>query len=396
MNFDDLYKELTENKENHDRGYYNCIPFTGMSRLEEYLPGIEQATYYLLTANSGIGKSKLARSLFIHGPYQFVLDNPNSDVKVSIKYFSLEESKRKVILSEISKYLFSKYGLIISIKQLQSIGRLNTVSIDVLNKIKEAKEYIIEFSKVIEIIDNIRNPTGIYKHVRDFALTIGTYYNKDGVALTTTEIENIRKGIGEDYKKVSYYKKHNPRHYVLILTDHLGLLDSEDKLTQHQTMSRYSSTYCLLMRDKFGFIPINVQQQASAKEQVEYNFKGKSIEEKLEPSLDGLGDNKLTQRDANIVLGLFSPERYSIPTHNGYDITVFKDMYRSMSILKDRDGIANKKLPLFFNGAIDFFKELPRPDDKENMLKVIDYINNIRKTSIVDTSYGYGYGDYSD
>jgi len=133
----------------------------------------------------------------------------------------------------------------------------------------------------------------------------------------------------------------------------------------------------LRMRDKFGFIPVNVQQQASAKEQVQYNFKGKSIEEKLEPSLDGLGDNKSTQRDANVVLGLFAPDRYGIEAHNDYDITFFRDRYRSMTILKDRDGISNKKLPLFFNGASDYFKELPKAENTEGLRRVYEYINSL-------------------
>ena len=86
---------------------------------------------------------------------------------------------------------------------------------------------------------------------------------------------------------------------------------------------------------------------------------------------------KTTTRDANVVLGLFAPSRYNILEHSGYDISLFKDRYRSMSILKSRDGEPNKKLPLFFNGAVDFFRELPRADDVENMRKVKEYINNL-------------------
>ena len=381
MNFNDIYSEIRQNRENHTSGYYNCIPFMGMERLERFLPGIEQDTYYLLTASSGVGKSKLARYLFIHNPYQFIKNHPESGIKLSIKYFSLEESKKKIILSEISKYLFTTYGLVVSIKQLQSRGRFNTITPDILDKIQEAEAYVNEFLETVEIIDSIRNPTGIYKYVRDFALTIGTYYDKNGIPLTPAEVEQVKKGEGEIFKKVAYYKKNDPKHYVIILVDHLSLLYPENGMTQWQTISEYSSKYCLHMRDKFGFIPVNVQQQASAKEQVEYNYKGKSIEEKLEPSLDGLGDNKTTQRDANVVLGLFAPDRYSIAEHNGYDISFFRDRYRSMTILKDRDGVSNRKLPLFFNGAVDFFKELPRADDAEGIRRVYEYVNQLNQIS---------------
>ena len=52
--FQRIYTELELNKTNHESGYFNCIPFAGMERLEKFIPGVEQDTYYLLTANSGI------------------------------------------------------------------------------------------------------------------------------------------------------------------------------------------------------------------------------------------------------------------------------------------------------------------------------------------------------
>ena len=61
--FTDIFQEIKTNKENHDNGVYNCIPFYGMERLEKFVPGIEKATYYLLTASSGVGKSTIAKKL---------------------------------------------------------------------------------------------------------------------------------------------------------------------------------------------------------------------------------------------------------------------------------------------------------------------------------------------
>ena len=388
MNFNEIYAEIVKNKENHEGGYFNCIPFMGMERLEKFIPGIEQDTYYLLTASSGVGKSKLARYLFIHNPCQFVEKHPESDLKITIKYFSLEESKKKIILSEISKYLFTKYGINVSVKQLQSRGKYNTIDSDTIAKIKEAEEYVKDFLKIVDIIDNIKNPTGIYKYMRDYALTIGTYYDKFDKPLTKEEVAKVTNPpdkYDQTFKKVSYYKKHNPKHYVIVIVDHISLLEPESVegqvLTQWQTMQKFSSKYCLHMRDKFGFIPVVVQQQASDKERIDTNYKGNTIEQKLEPSLDGLGDNKTTQRDANVVLGLFAPNRYGITEHNGYDIGFFKDRYRSLTILKDRDGVSNKKVPLFFDGAVDFFKELPRADDSTNLSKVYEYVNKLNRTS---------------
>ena len=381
MNFTDIYRKIVQNKENHNNGYFNCIPFMGMERLEAFLPGIEQSTYYLIAAASGVGKSKLGRYLFIHNPIVFLEQNPDSNIKLDVLYFSLEESREKVILSEISKYLFTKYGLNLSIKQLSSVGRYNSLSTEDLEKVKEAETHVNNFLDKVKIYDNIRNATGIYRTVRDFALSIGTYYDKNDTTLTPQEVELVRQGDQESatYKKISYYKAHNPQHYVIVLIDHISLLQPEAGETLWQTMGKMSSKYCLHFRDKFGFIPVVIQQLAADKERVDSNFQGDSLAQKLEPSLDGLGDNKTIARDVNIALGLFAPNRYKIKEHNGYEINKFKDRYRSMNIMKSRDGVANKKLPLFFNGAVDFFKELPKSDDMDGMRRVYEYINQLNR-----------------
>lgn len=379
MNFKDIYSKIVQNKLNHDNGYFNCIPFMGMERLEKYLPGIEQSTYYLIAAASGVGKSKLARYLFIHNPIMFLENNPDSDIQLDILYFSLEESKEKVILAEVSKYLYTQHKLNLSIKQLSSVGRYNVLSTEDLQKVQQSEEHVNNFLKRVKIFDNVRNATGIYKTVRDFALTIGTYYDKNDTPLTPQEVHNVKIGVGESYKKVSYYKTHNPKHYVIVLIDHISLLQPETGETLWQSMSKMSSNYCLHIRDKFGFIPVVVQQLAADKERIEANFSKADLVQKLEPSLDGLGDNKTIARDVNVALGLFAPDRYKITEHNGYDITKFRDRYRSMNIMKSRDGIANKKLPLFFNGAVDFFKELPKVDELEKMRLVYEHINQLNR-----------------
>ena len=150
-------------------------------------------------------------------------------------------------------------------------------------------------------------------------------------------------------------------------------------MSQWETMSTFSNKYCISLRDKYGFIPVNVQQQTSAKEQVESNFKGTSVTEKLEPSLDGLANNKETQRDANIVLGLFSPARYKITEHRTYDITFWDNFYRSMHILKDRDGESNGVLSMFFDGAVDYFEELPSIDNVDEISNVMQRVLKLKK-----------------
>jgi hypothetical protein len=377
MDFKSVLNKIETNLLNHQQGYYNCLPFIGMERLEKYLPGVEQATNVAITAGTGVGKSKLCRFLYIHSPIMYVENNPQLNIELDILNFSLEESEEKIILSEISKYLHTKYNLNIGVKELISIGKYNTITPQTLEKIKEAEEYVNKFLNRVHIFTDIRNATGIYKKVRDFALTIGTYYDVNGNPLSQQEIENVVNNCGDDYQKISYYKTYNPKHYVIIIIDHLSLLQPESGEDLRNTMIKMSSKYGLRFRDKFGFTTVFVQQQAMDKENIEVNYQGKTIEEKLEPSTNGLGDSKTVSRDYNVILGLFSPEKYKIPIHNGYDIKKLKDNYRSLSILKDRDGISNKKIPLFFNGATNFFAELPLPNDNVNLNKVYNLVEKI-------------------
>ncbi len=378
MNFSDVYQDILNNKENHNRGYYNCIPFLGLERLEKIVPGIEMASSSLLGSGSGTGKSKLVRFLYIHTPLMYLEQNPLEDIKYNCILFSLEESKKKIILSEISRYLYTKYNKVISIKELQSIGRYNTLSVEDLKLVKEAEEHINKFLEYVDIQDEIRNPTGIFKYCRDFALQIGTYYNKNNVPLSPEEVNNIKNGIGEDYKKIAYYKTHHPRHFVIIIIDHISLIFPEKNESLRDAMGNLSSKYLLRLRDKFGFTPVVVQQFSLAKENVEFNYSGKTIEEKLEPSIDSFSENKTLVRDFNYVYGLYNPSRYGIQQHGSYNISFMRDNYRSLKILKSRDGISDVQVPLFFNGASDVFKECPRIEDEVNLGKMYSYIEKLR------------------
>lgn len=225
----------------------------------------------------------------------YVRNHPQYDIKLDIFYFSLEESKKKVILSEISKYIYKVYNKTVSIKQLQSRGRHNFLDAETLAQIAEAEEYINAFMETVRIIDNVRSPSAIFNYMKDYAVRVGRYYDRFGRVLSETDHQGIIAGNLESLNKIGSYRKTHPKHYVIVITDHISLLTPENvggkMLTQWQTISKFSNEYCISLRDKYGFTIVNVQQQASDKEKIEYNYKGQTIQEKLEPSLDGLGDN---------------------------------------------------------------------------------------------------------
>ncbi len=346
--FNSLYEKIKTNKKNKDEGKQNSIVFP-FTRFSEMFPGWEKGKYYLLTANSGIGKTKLAKFLSITTVYEFIKSNPH--LKYKIFYFALEETKEDFWLGVISTILYEKYQIDVSPSQLKSLGKFNLEE-SVIQKISECEDIVTDMENYIEVIDHVSNPTGIYKHVK-------RYFDNPEIG---SDIQDINNTEAKGYKYV------DENLWVFIITDHISLLSQENiegsRLSLHETMGLFSKQYCLKkFCKKYHCVTINIQQQESAKEKQEF-YRGETIEEKLEPSLDGLANNKECQRDVDVVLGLFAPARYNIQYYRSYDISKLGDKYRAMKVLKDRHyGCANRYVHLKFNGATNYFSELPKPSE---------------------------------
>ncbi|AGO48918.1 DnaB replicative DNA helicase [Cellulophaga phage phi14:2] len=278
---------------------------------------------------------------------------------------SKEQKLTQVICNRL--YIDSGTKIRIDPKRMRSVKE--PLDQAVVDKIADLKDYLEEFEKCVTFIDSIKHPTGIYKFMEDYANSHGTTYYKD-VTFTKDGKEFV-------HNVFDYYEADDPEEYVIIVVDHASLLTNENDLNQHGSIAKLSSEYFVKLRNRFKYSPVLIQQQASSQESVE-NMKAN----RLKPTLDGLAECKLTQRDADVVLGLFSPFRHRIkqyPESNGYDITFFKDNIRFLEVIASREGGGNTVCPLFFDGAVNFFKELPLYDDTNAIEEVKKFIKNNRK-----------------
>jgi len=307
-------------------------------------------------------KTQIADWIFLYNTIQQVIDN-NLNIRLKIFYFTLEMSKEQKMLSAFSNILYAKEGIRIAPKDLRSTKQ--ELSEENLKLISKYEVYFNKIEEIVEFIDDIRNPFGIYKFMRDYASVNGVQHKR----IIKT---NDNKTIEVD----DYYEPNDPDEYVMMFIDHIGLIspDSEngEKLNLHQSIVKLSSDYLLRLRNKYKYIPVVIQQQAAAQESLD-NFKAN----KLKPSSDGLGDCKLTYRDADVIIGLFSPFKYEIREYMGYDITFFKDNIRFLEIIGGREGGGGEICPLYFDGAVNYFKELPKPEDIQGLKKVYDYIKYV-------------------
>ena len=81
-----------------------------------------------------------------------------------------------------------------------------------------------------------------------------------------------------------------------------------------------------------------------------------------------------------MVIGIYSPFKFKKIEHEGYNIGKLRNYVRFMEVIEDRDyGSAGEVCPLFFDGAVGDFKEMPLPDDSVGIKKVYDYIERLEE-----------------
>ena len=340
-------EELEAQRENREKGKYNLIPwYDHFPRLSEYVPGLFKGEMVKILAGTGVGKTKFSKYVSLFLPFELY---KKYGIKFHTIYFALEESKDEFIDSLIIMMLYIKFKISIDRITLNSYFK-DVVSKDILNKVREVEKYVEEILQHVDSVDNIHNATGMYKYVRNYTEKVGKHHYKE---VQFYDEEKKRTYIQEVY---SNYTPYDEDIFNLVVTDHVSLISPEAGLSQHQSMGRWSSDYCRKQITKnFNYTVINVQQVSMSSDDNEAYKLGR-----LEPSLSDLGNNKEVARDDMLVLALYNPWRYEIKVHNGYDISKYKDKYRSLSVLKNRYGRDSLKVGLYFDGAAGLFKELPK------------------------------------
>lgn len=361
-------------KERRDRilnGLINCVPFP-FPRFKIWFPGIERARYYLITANQKVGKSKFADKVFMYDPFFYFLEHPEQG-SVRVLYFTREMSKKDK-MAEFYSYLLYKLSetkIRISPVDLRSTRADKPVPQEVLDLLEteEYQSYIEAFEESVTFIDDIGNPTGVNKYCRDWARQHGTF------TYVKKTIKDSDTGVEEEVERIDQYIPNDPEQLVVVIYDNASNIIEESGLGKMGSIEKLSK-YFVTLRNQIGFSPVLIQHQAQAQEGVENVKMGM-----MKPSASGLADCKSTIRDINTAFGLYSPFKFGLDTYEKYDIKRFRNNIRFMEIMDDRDnGAGGLICPLYFDGAVGVFEELPRADDKEAIERVYSFIDRTRGT----------------
>lgn len=349
-------------------GDINCIPLP-FNRFIADLPGIEQGTYYLISGLSKSSKTQLTNYLFVYNSLLYAYDNPN---KLSVKffYFPLEETPESITLRFISFLLWIKFKIRVSPTDLKSTNSDKPLDDSILEKLhnEEIQSILRFYESKVEFLSD-RNPTGVWKVAKNYAENNGKTFYKD------LKIKDKNTGLEETMKVFDYYTPNNPNEYVFIIVDHVSLIDPEKGYQLRESINKLSE-YMVILRNRYNYIPVVVQQQSVETGNLEA-FKAN----KIRPTLAGLGDSKYTGRDCTVMIGITNPFAFELPEYYGYDIRKLRGNFRIMEIVLNRNGISNGICPLYFDGAINYFKELPKPNEREELNKVYRYLDESNKVS---------------
>lgn len=360
---DRTFKYINERRDKILKGGINSIPSPFVRFSDEFI-GIEQKKYYIVTANTKVGKTQLASFLFLFTPLLYAYEHPKQ-MRIKIFYYPLEETPEDVTLRFMS-FLLSKFaGIRISPSNLSSSSN-NPVSENIIEALhSDTIQDILKFYNEHVEFSTTRNPTGINKEVEKYMRDNGEIHWKK-VKVKDDFTDEIK-----EVNKFDYYTPNDPDEYVLVFVDHVSLLQPESGLTEKSKIDKLSE-YCVILRNKYGVSPVLIQQQAADRESLDA-FK----ENKLRPTQQGLADSKYTARDCNCLLGLFSPFRHEIPEYKKYDITKLQRNCIFLEVILNRGGNSGGLVGLFFDGVTCEWAELPKPNDTVNMNKVYQYIEKI-------------------
>lgn len=328
----------------------NIIPLS-FQRFKRSFPGIQRATYHLITAYSNGGKSQFTCAYFLFEPILKAFYS-NGRIKVNVIAFPLEETQEDIMLRFISYLLYRNLKKVVPKSVLKGTHPEQKID-EETKKYMETRDFqsFLRYFESCMYFSSADTMEGIEYDIDRYAGLHGTieYEEKEETDETTGVITTTK--VPESYRIIDENK------YVIIWIDHLSLITPSKGESLKASMDRLSKYLKKKAANFYKFIPVVVQQQSGENETQEA-VKAK----RTRPTRSGLADTKYTYRDADVMMGIYSPAVHDIPQYAGYDIKKYKDNIRFLSIEKNRDGEVGSTIGLIFCGAMAYFKEAKKPE----------------------------------
>ena len=354
---EEIFEQIDAGRAGANHGYSMGLP-----KLEGIMDGVTKETYTLILSNSGAGKSSFALYAYVYKPLMEHLDD--DDYKVL--FFALEMSEWSLYIKLLSIYIFETYGVQLSFKEILSKKKEYILSDEHYELVKECKPWLQKISEKLEIYDKHVNANTVY-------------------AILKKRLEKMGRFVETETKML--YIPNNPKLIYTVVIDHIGLVRPRQGNTLKQEIDELSA-YLVTLREKCKISPVVVQQANREQGNIERFKQGKSAF-----TINDAKDSGNTVQDCNIMIALYNPHRDGLKTYKEYSIKDLESNFRSIMCLKNRFGDCDVEVGVNFFGGINYFYELPRPNEIYDYAKytnpnyLLENSENTRDNSIeIDTS----------
>lgn len=344
--------------------------FMGYPKLQEIVPGVQPATVYDICGGTGSGKTAFALSSFVLNPYDDYVAKKarGEDIELEIPIWSMEMSDTILITKAVARKIFKDYHILTDINYILSRGK-NRCSQEIYDLVLKTRKYFEELESVVTIYTS-SNPTGIHKEIKRRALANG---KEKFTEFNITEYDDNGNPHPKTIKQFVSYTPNHPNHFLIALQDHVALQKQEVGAPSVKALIDKLVNYIIDDKLKYGITDVFCQQINRASESID-RMRTNSIDIQL----SDLRDSSDTAHAADFVIGLANPFQYEISPYRDYDIKRLQDRFRSIKIVKARDGISNVVSGMGFMGEVGVFKELPKgkmmtEDDYKQVLKFKKY-----------------------
>lgn len=258
------------------------------------------------------------------------------DGNYKCSFFALEMSAEMIMGKLVSMYIFEKYGIELSLKELLSRKRNYVLSDEYFEIVKDCMDWMKKVEEIVTIYDKACNAKSLYKDLM-------------------IELEKTGKFIETDKRKM--YVSNNPHLIHVVVIDHISLARPSDGHTLKEEIDLISA-YLVTLRNMCKISPVIVMQANRNANDMERRKQGLN-----NLRLSDCKDSSNVVQDVEIVLSIFNPFREKLATYNKYDVKTLGDKFRVISVLKSRYGEADVEIGVNFFGRCGIWAELPLPDD---------------------------------
>ena len=321
-----LLKEVDSGREGKAQGFSMGLPKT-----ESIIDGVTKRTMTVIASGTGQGKSSFVLYAYLYRPLMEHLYDDN----FRVQYFSLEMNAEMLFTKLLSTYIFETFHKELSLKEILSRKKDYILSDENFNIVKKGLEWLKIVEQKVKVYDKSLTANQLYAILMKELSKLGTF----------TESEN---------RKV--FTPNNPDLVYEVIIDHIGLM----KPTSGNKKKEIDDTiaYLITLRNMCNISPTIIQQINRDQGNIERFKAGRS-----EITLNDFKESSDTTDGADIVVSIYNPNRDKLNTSKGYNVKTLGDKFRLLTVLKSRYGDSEVCIGVNYQGKINYWKELPMPNE---------------------------------